>query len=39
MMTWAGLSVAFNAKPVVKASADIVIEKRNLLELAGILGV
>ncbi|MDE2386098.1 MAG: phosphoserine phosphatase SerB [Actinomycetales bacterium] len=39
MMTWAGLSVAFNAKPIVKASADIVIEKQNLLELADILGV
>lgn len=39
MMTWAGLSVAFNAKPIVKASADIVIEKQNLLELAEILGV
>ena len=39
MMSWAGLSVAFNAKPIVRASADIVIEKQDLLELADLLGV
>jgi phosphoserine phosphatase len=39
MMSWAGLSVAFNAKPIVRASADIVIEKQDLLELADVLGV
>lgn len=39
MMSWAGLSVAFNAKPIVRASADIVIEKQDLLELAAVLGV
>jgi phosphoserine phosphatase len=39
MMSWAGLSVAFNAKPIVKASADIVIEKQDLLELADVLGI
>ena len=39
MMSWAGLSVAFNAKSIVKASADIVIEKQDLLELADVLGI
>ena len=39
MMSWAGLSVAFNAKPIVKASADIVIEKQDLLELAAVLDI
>ena len=39
MMSWAGLSVAFNAKPIVRASADIVIEKQDLLELADLLGI
>ena len=39
MMSWAGLSVAFNAKPIVKASADIVIEKNDLMQLAEVLGI
>ena len=39
MMSWAGLSVAFNAKPVVKAAADIVIQNQDLVELADVLGV
>lgn len=39
MMSWAGLSIAFNAKPIVRATADIVIERQDLLELAEILGV
>jgi phosphoserine phosphatase len=39
MMSWAGLSVAFNAKPIVRDQADIVIAKLDLLELANVLGV
>jgi len=39
MMSWAGLSIAFNAKPIVRATADIVVERQDLLELAEILGV
>lgn len=39
MMSWAGLSVAFNAKPIVKASADIVLQNSNLEEIADLLGV
>lgn len=39
MMSWAGLSIAFNAKPIVRDQADVVVAKRNLLEIAEILGV
>jgi phosphoserine phosphatase len=39
MMSWAGLSVAFNAKPIVRDQADIVIAKQDLLELAVVLGI
>lgn len=39
MMSWAGLSIAFNAKPIVRDQADIVVAKQDLLEIAQILGV
>lgn len=39
MMSWAGLSVAFNAKSIVREKADIVVAKQDLLEIAAILGV
>jgi phosphoserine phosphatase len=36
MLEKAGLGIAFNAKPVLKESADIVVEKRDLRELLNI---
>ncbi|MBP6042904.1 MAG: phosphoserine phosphatase SerB [Rhodoluna sp.] len=39
MMQAAGLSVAFNAKQIVRDSADIVIGKRDLFQLAEALGL
>lgn len=39
MMSWAGLSVAFNAKSIVRDKADIVVPKQDLLEIAAVLGV
>jgi phosphoserine phosphatase len=37
MMKIAGLSVAFNAKPVVRAAANVVIENGNLAELISLI--
>jgi phosphoserine phosphatase len=39
MMAAAALGVAFNAKPIVRAQADIVIEKQDLRELLPLLGI
>jgi phosphoserine phosphatase len=39
MMATAGLGVAFNAKPIVRAQADVVIEKQDLRELLPLLGI
>lgn len=39
MMQAAGLSVAFNAKQIVRDSADIVIGKRDLFQIAEALGL
>ena len=39
MMQAAGLSVAFNAKPIVREQADLVIAKHNLAQLGEALGV
>ncbi len=39
MLAAAGLGVAFNAKPIVREKADIVIEKRDLRELIPVLGL
>lgn len=39
MMQAAGLSIAFNAKQIVRDSADIVIGKRDLFQLAEALGL
>ena len=39
MLAAAGLGVAFNAKPIVREQADIVIEKQDLRELIPVLGL
>lgn len=39
MMDAAGLSVAFNAKPIVRERANLVISERNLAELIPVLGL
>jgi phosphoserine phosphatase len=39
MMATAGLGVAFNSKPIVRAQADVVIEKQDLRELLPLLGI
>jgi phosphoserine phosphatase len=39
MMQVAGLGVAFNAKPIVQAQANIVIGKQDLRELIPVLGL
>jgi phosphoserine phosphatase len=39
MMRVAGLSVAFNAKPLVKDRADLVVELQDLAELIPVLGL
>jgi len=39
MMATASLGVAFNAKPIVRAQADVVIEKQDLRELLPLLGI
>lgn len=39
MMAAASLGVAFNAKPIVRAQADVVIEKQDLRELLPLLGI
>jgi len=39
MMRVAGLGVAFNAKPVVRRSADLVIDRRDLSQVLPILGL
>lgn len=39
MMQASGLSVAFNAKPIVRDQADLVIAKRDLAQLGEALGV
>lgn len=39
MMSWAGLSIAFNAKQIVREKADVVVAKQDLLQVAAILGV
>lgn len=39
MMAVAGLGVAFNAKPLVRQQAQIVIEKQDLLQLLPVLGL
>ncbi len=39
MMQAAGLAVAFNAKPIVRQNADIVVAKQDLSELITLLGL
>lgn len=39
MMAKAGLSVAFNAKPVVRAAADVVVDRRDLAQVLPLLGL
>jgi phosphoserine phosphatase len=39
MMQVAGLSVAFNAKPIVRDNANIVVAKQDLSELISLLGL
>jgi phosphoserine phosphatase len=39
MMDVAALSVAFNAKPIVKEKANLVLESGNLADLIGVLGL
>ena len=39
MMASAGLSVAFNAKPIVRQTANLVVQKQDLSELIGLLGL
>jgi phosphoserine phosphatase len=39
MLATAGLGVAFNAKPIVREKAQIVIEKQDLRELIPVLGL
>ncbi|MFM6963035.1 MAG: phosphoserine phosphatase SerB [Micrococcales bacterium] len=39
MMSVAGLSVAFNAKPIVRQRANLVIQKQDLSELISLLGL
>lgn len=39
MMSAAGLSVAFNAKPLVKAHADVVIDRQDLSQVLPLLGL
>ncbi|MEY4300941.1 MAG: phosphoserine phosphatase SerB, partial [Actinomycetota bacterium] len=39
MLAAAALGVAFNAKPIVRQQADIVIEKQDLRELIPVLGL
>lgn len=39
MMQVAGLGIAFNAKPIVRAKANIVIQKQDLRELIPVLGL
>ena len=39
MMRVAGLSIAFNAKPLVKERADLVVERQDLAELIPLLGL
>ena len=39
MLAIAGLGVAFNAKPIVRAQADLVIEEHDLTSLISILGL
>jgi len=39
MLAVAGLGVAFNAKPIVREKADLVIEKHDLRELIPVLGL
>lgn len=39
MMAAAALSIAFNAKPIVKEKANLVLESGNLADLIGVLGL
>ena len=39
MMDAAGLSIAFNAKPIVRNSADLVVSEKNLAQLIPVLGL
>jgi phosphoserine phosphatase len=39
MMDAAALSIAFNAKPIVKQKAKLVLESNNLSDLIPILGL
>lgn len=39
MMAAAGLSIAFNAKPRVRAAADLVLDERDLSTVLGVLGL
>jgi phosphoserine phosphatase len=39
MMEVAALSVAFNAKPIVKEKANLVLDSGNLADLIGVLGL
>jgi phosphoserine phosphatase len=39
MLATAGLGVAFNAKPIVREKAQLVIEKQDLRELIPVLGL
>jgi phosphoserine phosphatase len=39
MMAIAGLSIAFNAKPIVAAAADLSINERSLRSVGSLLGL
>jgi phosphoserine phosphatase len=39
MMAIAGLSIAFNAKPIVAAAADLSINQRSLRSVSSLLGL
>jgi phosphoserine phosphatase len=39
MMEAAGLSIAFNAKPIVRERADVILDERDLSRVLGILGL
>jgi phosphoserine phosphatase len=39
MMKVAGLSIGFNARPRVRAAADVILESKDLSDAIGLLGV
>jgi phosphoserine phosphatase len=39
MMAEAGLSIAFNAKPIVREQADIALDERDLGRVLNLIGI